>query len=631
MCGIAGWFSPLPIDSGDALPRLQNMIAAIAHRGPDGRGYVCTAHAALGHARLAIIDLEGGRQPLKDPTRDVTIVFNGEIYNYPQLRRELQGQVHVFATHSDTEVILKLYLQEGAGGFDQLRGMYAFALWDGERRRAILARDPQGIKPLFYRLDHGGLGFASEAKALLAGGHAAAELDESSLHLLMNFRYLPGERTLFRGIEQLAPGEILQWDLAGRTQRFTIAPPSSAPGADVLAALEDSVAVHLTADVEVAAYLSGGMDSAAVAALAARKNPALRTFTLRVGDDPREADHAAQTAALLGVRNQVLECHADMNSLLPRLIWHLETPKVNAVQVALLARHTVRHVKVALSGLGGDELFLGYNLFRWLAQAHDLGRILPGFLGRLLGGAGGEIVRRLQRAPWSEAERAMRIVGELPDWPRVYGLMRNVWDSPALRRLIYGPRLLDSALPDAFDVIRARWPAGMDPVMAAARYERREKMVNDLLWNEDRCSMAAGLEVRVPFVDTVLASAVARLDRRVLMNGGRPKAWLRRELQKLLPAQVMRRPKSGFQIDAPRFYHEFLRMPAHDILSEAALRRHGLFNPRFVRRLMALPPAPRHRWHYFMLFLMLGMHLWMEQFVLPGPAAGGRLTVARGS
>lgn len=615
MCGIAGWFSPAPITSGEALPQLQNMITAIAHRGPDGQGYVCTGHAALGHARLAIIDLEGGQQPLKDQTRDVTIVFNGEIYNYPLLRRNLQARGHVFATHSDTEVILKLYLQEGVRGFDNLRGMYAFALWDGERQRAFLARDPQGIKPLFYRFDHGRLSFASEAKAILAGGHAGAELEEGALHLLMNFRYLPGTRTLFRSIEQLPPGEILQWDAAGRVQRSVIIPPAAAPSADILAALEESVTVHLTADVEVAAYLSGGMDSAAVAALAAKKKPALRTFTLRVGDDPREADHAAETAALLGIKNQVMDCHADMHSLLPKLIWHLEAPKVNAVQVALLAGHTVRHVKVALSGLGGDELFLGYNLHRWLAQAHTLSRICPAFLSRSLGNMGGDVIRRLQGAPWSEAERGMGILGVIPDWPRAYGLMRNVWDSPLLRRRIYGPRLLDSTLPDAFDVIRERWPGQRDPVMAAADYEWREKMVNDLLWNEDRCSMAVGLEVRVPFVDTVLASAVSRLDRRALMKGGRPKAWLRRRLRTLLPAQVMQRPKSGFQVDAPRFFHEFLRTMAHDILSEEALRRHGLFNPRFVRQVMALPPVSRFRWHYFMLFLMLGMHLWMERFV----------------
>ena len=630
MCGLTGWFSVEPLPP-DARPRIDAMIDAIAHRGPDGRGALIDGHAALGHARLSIIDVAGGAQPMWDVDRQAAIVFNGEIYNYRELRDQLRGRGQEFATESDTETVLALYLHQGIAGLSRLRGMYALAIWDARDGSALLARDPLGIKPLFVHQSGAGGGqllFGSEAKALIAAG-VEPVLDEASLHLLLNFRYLPGERSLFRGISQLAPGMALRWTPDGRIREQAIPRPATqAPldiGGDpdavhqrVIDALEDTVGAHLVADVQVGAYLSGGIDSATVVALARRRGR-LPTFTLDAGDDPAEAANAARSAALLDVDNRLAADARPPAALLPGLIAQLEVPKVNAWQVAELARFAARDVKVALSGLGGDELFYGYNMHAIMARAERVGR-LPGAARRAAGGLLARLLA-LGPTPWSEPRRMALMLAEAGDWPRVYGLLRNVWDSPRLRRRLYGPRLLDQPLPGAFDELAARWPEAPDPVTAAARFEWREKMVNDLLWQEDRVSMAQGLEVRVPFVDAALAGQLTGLGRETLMPGGRRKGLLRDSLAALLPAEILNRPKSGFQVDAGRFWHAELEPLAETWLSDAEVRRHGLFNPDFVRRLRATHPRTGLRWHYFLLYLMLGTHLWLDAFA--STASGG--------
>ena len=615
MCGIAGWFSPDPV-SPSSQQQLESMVNTIRHRGPDGRGTLIDGHAALGHARLAIIDLDSGYQPMTDPEGQVRIVYNGEIYNYKELRRELIGKGYSFKTHSDTEVILNLYIDQGRAAFSRLRGMYALAIWDRRSRTGLLVRDTIGIKPLFYR--PGGKGeivFASEAKAILARDVGSAELDEGSLHLLMNFRYIPGDATLFREIKQLSPGTVLEWQIEGPPREFAIEAPGIDPSDDVLEALRESVEAHLTADVEVAAYLSGGMDSAAIAALAAGgMDGRLRSFTLNIGDDPDEAQNAARTAAILGIDNSAEDGSPQVERSLPRLIWHLELPKINAFQVSELAKYTSRHVKVALSGLGGDELFFGYNAHRIMHLMQRAHSRIPGVISGAASRLGLACTKWLGAPPWSEPERAARMAGSLGDWPRVYGLLRNAWDDPAMRRRLYGPRLLDAQLPNAFDRLAELWPDDPDPVLATAKFEWRHKMVNDLLWQEDRCSMAEGLEVRVPFLDVKFAASVRALSRDRLMARGQRKGFMRETLRRILPDEILNRRKSGFQVDAPRFFETHLAALANEMLSEERVRDYGLFNPAFVNDVRRRGPRKSLRWHYFVLYLMLTTHLWVELF-----------------
>ena len=616
MCGIGGWFSRTP-RAERAEFSLHRLIDALKHRGPDGVAMLEIDHVGMAHARLAMVDLVSGDQPMWSTSRRTVIVFNGEIFNYRELRAHYEAAGTTFATQSDTEVVLAAYETDGVAGFGRLRGMFAFALWDVTARRALLVRDALGIKPLFFREDSNGtLYFASEAKGILALSDEHPELDASALHALLNFRYVTGNATLFRHIRQLAPGECFEWRIEGERRHSRVEPRFSIVDDDFDSVLTESVRKHLIADVPVGCYLSGGIDSGVIAALTRTCGAIVPTFTLAVGDDPDEARNAADTARFLGLANTQAELGDEELRRLPYMLWHLETPKVNAAQLFRLAELARTQVKTALSGLGGDELFAGYNAHRIFRTCTRL----PVSVAH----ASAALMSRLLPAspmPFGERDRAFEMGAATGDWPRVYALLRNVWDRPELRCWLYGPRMLDAVLPDATDYVRDQWPAAETPLAAMMQFEWRNKMVNDLLWQEDRASMAAGLEVRVPFVDLVVKAAVDRM--------GPPrlgKASLRKVAARHLPKRVIARPKSGFQIDAPAFFDTHLRPLADLWLSPERVRAYGLFNPATVKTLLRLPAHRRYRWHFFMLYLMIQSHFWIEIFErgqTPGAIANG--------
>ena len=614
MCGIAGWFESSAI-APTRIKELEQMSLAIEHRGPDGVGHKIIEYAAFAHRRLAIIDLAGGQQPMLDDTGQVMLTFNGEIYNYQALKIQLEAEGCQFRSASDTEVILQLYQKKGIEGFSQLRGMYAFGLWDNNKKRGYLVRDPLGIKPLFYRLKNGGqLSFGSEAKAITARKDASASLDESTLHLIMNFRYIPTDQSLFKEIYQLRPGEIIQWQPSGVITRTQITIPTRQSFAEPLAEIRDSVKRHLIADVEVGCYLSGGMDSATIAVLAkSETTSSFRTFTLDVGDDPLESVNAAKTAQLFDLPNIQGTAKVNLTADLAKVIWHMEMPKVNAFQVYLLAQHASQHVKVVMSGLGGDELFLGYNIHRMIYFAQKL-RSLPVPLLRLMGKSASALLSLTDKMLWTEPQRVCEILQNLDNWPKVYGLFRNVWDAPKLRESIYGPRMLDCRLPNAFEWLEEEWPDSDNPIDATKTFEWETKMVNDLLWQEDRCSMAVGLESRVPFVDVDLKQSLWQHSPSILMPGGHLKQYMRATVGELLPNEILNRPKSGFQVDSPTFFKNQLSELAKVYLSTEYVKSTGLFNPTFVYNIINTPASKKMRWHYFMLYLMLGSHIWVKLF-----------------
>ncbi len=613
MCGIAGWFSQNPtIDN--ALKILQAMVAAIAHRGPDGNDIYTSQHVGLAHTRLAIIDINGGKQPMQTEDGEFVITFNGEIYNYRALRKELISKGSIFHTESDTEVILQLYHQYGWRGFNRLRGMYAFALWDSRLKSALLVRDPIGIKPLFVStLPDKSLVFGSEAKAILAYNNNRTEMDPAALHLLLNFRYLPGDVTMFQNIRQLAPGTVFIWNTNGKQELHKLEPKPSDSKNSLLEIFAEAVDIHCTADVEVGCYLSGGIDSATICALAKRSGRNLRSFTLNAGDDPNEAENAATTARLLGVEN-ISETIPSEVSDISRLIRHLEVPKINAYQVSRLAWHTSRHVKVVLSGLGADELFYGYNAHRIFNRSYQINRYIPSQIAHKVANIADFLVEKITPIPWTEPQRALEIFGASSNWPRAYGLLRNVWDSTSMRNFIYGPRMLDSDLPDAFNTLENLWPTHDDPVKSMALFEWKNKMVNDLLWQEDRVSMAEGLEVRVPYLDINFANKVNSMERNVLMPRGELKGYMKQMIGGVLPAQILKRPKSGFQVDAPMFVKNSLKPLLNRWLSPECIAHYGLFNPSFVESVLKQPPKKWLRWHYFMIYLMLSTHIWVAEF-----------------
>ena len=593
---------------------MDGMLARVAHRGPDGSGTAMLPYGGMfGHLRLSIIDPAGGAQPMWSQDGRSVLVFNGEIFNFRSLRKRLSGAGIQWRTESDSEMLLELLQREGAGALGLLRGMYAFAFWDGHGRRALLARDPGGIKPLFLRAEGPVLWFASEAKAFPRTQRWQAALDPAQLHLLLNLRYPAGGAGLMQGVRQLSPGYCLEWTPTG-SREWRAAAPMVAPAdaVDVHDAVIDSVRAHLVADVPVASYLSGGTDSGIVTMVAARLHPGrIDSFTIDAGDDPREAANAAETARWLGIANHAAALAPAGLDALTWLLWHLEVPKVNALQSAAVAQLAARQVKVVLSGLGGDELFLGYRAHRHFAQAITAASTLGPLaapIGRLLCGVLPKTVQFGE--PW---RAAAMLAGGAGSGAAAYALLRNVWDGALQREQVYGPRMLDSALPNAHDWITERWPTDGTPMEAMARFEWNNKMVDDLLWQEDRTSMAAGLEVRVPFVDEPLRRALQPLLGECARHPG-DKRLLRQAFASDVPPALLQRPKSGFQIDIASQLDPLFGTALDAWLAPEQVRRHGLFNPAYVARLRALPRARKHRWHFFLLLLMAQAHRWLELF-----------------
>ncbi|MBF0621027.1 MAG: asparagine synthase (glutamine-hydrolyzing) [Magnetococcales bacterium] len=623
MCGIAGWFGPAPQRDRSPKQTLRAMISQIAHRGPDGQGIHLENQVGLGHVRLAIIDPNAGAQPLWDYHRRGVIIYNGETYNFPEFRTALSQRGTPFQTRTDTETVLVQYLEYGLDGLAHLSGMFAFAIWDPHSETGILVRDRQGIKPLFIRQEGERLLFASEAKALLPAMNQSARMDTASLHLLLNFRYVPGEDTLFQGVHQLAPGGVLIWQ-NGRISQTHLSPfpdrfKSGSPDEEeIRSEIVSAVERHMIADVPVGIYLSAGLDSATIASVASELNrdgSPPQTFTIEAGDHPDEADGAQQTARQFGLSNLREPMPGGFDRWLPRLVWHLETPKVNAYQAASVAQLASRHCKVALSGLGGDELFLGYVIHRFL-QIQTRVKRWPGAtpLLRTVAHASAQFLPQIPPLRWEERVRGIRMVGSLGT-PRAYGIIRNVWDHPHQRQRLYGPRLLDANLPDAFHWLGGHWPdSGGDYLTQGRRFEEDNKLVNDFLWQEDRVSMAFGLESRTPFLDEALIQLVNRLTWQELMPGGRLKGLMRRVVRPWLGDEILSRPKSGFQVNAADFFSTHLRPFALEWLSPQRLKDDGLFNPVFVDKILHSQPDNRLRWHYFLLYLMVGTSLWVELF-----------------
>ena len=619
MCGIAGFFGKTDPDISSRV--VKAMLDSIAHRGPDGRGTAFFDTAALGHVRLAIIDLEGGIQPMTSRDKRFHVSFNGEIYNYKELRNKLIGKGCIFQTESDTEIIIHAYAVYGLESFDILRGMFAFALWDEKNEEGFLVRDRFGIKPLFYTETDDKIYFASEIKALLGTLSHKPSLNLQSLHLLMNFRYVPGVKTLFNKIFHLEPGNYIHWkNNSFKIKNWQKETYHYNNPADLLNetrnALQNALSRQLVSDVPLGAYLSAGLDSSTIVSLAIQKISAKKnfpTFTIQTGDSPKEARHAKETADFFGIKNIQESLSCDVKSILPRLIWHLETPKVNAYQSALVASLASRHVKVVLSGLGGDEIFLGYNMHRLMAFLslinNSLGSKFPGMIG-----ASASKIFAHMGMKFEELGRGGKMISALPDFATAYGILRNVWDDEKMRRKIYGPRMLDENLDDAFSILKSCWPAHEDPVRSMAAYEIRQKMVNDFLLQEDRLSMAFGLEVRVPFLDEDLVSLINHVDRRILMQNGKPKKFMQEVIGSWLPPQILNRPKSGFQVPIHQFFQSHLRPLCTRYLSRKRLEEDQLFNPEFVEKVLKEKPHFRLRWHYFILYLMIGTNIWIDIF-----------------
>lgn len=534
MCGIAGFIAGHGAANAAALAP---MLARIAHRGPDGQGTFVEGPAALGHCRLAIIDLEGGAQPLYSEDKNLVVVFNGEIYNYRALTADLTALGHTFATRTDTEVLLHGWEQWGRELLPRLRGMFAFALWD--RRAGVLfcARDMFGIKPLYYcRCADGTLLFASEIKAFLDHPSFAKRLNTAQLPLYLSCQYSPGRDTFFAGVQKLLPGHFLEFsDGIVRTTRWV--QPAFLPGdapvspAEIEEVLRGSAAAHKVADVEVAGFLSGGVDSAYLTALA---RPA-RTYTISYAEPKYDESFPARALARsLGVRNRVRRISpGEFWDAVPAVQYHMDEPLADAAAVALyfLNREAAKDVKVVLSGEGADELFGGYPLYRqavWAERWQKMPRAVRRALAALLPGCG--LLHRGALPRWQRSARANYVFETTQERDKY------------LKRDYRAPTPAQRCKP-YFDAVR-----GLDEPTAVQWVDWQTWLPRDILRKADRMSMAHSLELRVPFLDRQVLAAAQALPRRYRCTGRRGKIALRAAAARRLPPQLADAPKRGFPV-----------------------------------------------------------------------------------
>ena len=622
MCGIAG-----TVGFGDET-LIRAMTDVIAHRGPDGEGFFAGDGVYLGNRRLAILDVPSGSQPMWNEDSSVVVVYNGEIYNYPELREHVVRRGHRLTTTCDTEILPHLYEEEGIGFVSRLNGIFAFALFDRSRRKLFLVRDPLGVKPLVYAIRGQRLAFGSEAKAVLASGLVEADLDEASLHLSMNVRYVPGDRTFFQRIQRLLPGHVLEFGDGG-PRSFSYAsidwtPDESLTRADWTEGIrhhyEAAVKRQLLSDVPVGVSLSGGIDSSSIVAMLRRGGTGpIKTFSLGFDEPWDELDDARFVARTFETDHHEIVLDEPALSHLAAAIRHTEEPKVNSLQLYLLHRFIGEHVTVALSGLGGDELFAGYDFYGYLARTRWL-RSGPAGIVRPAARALDWAARRtaaLGRPGLDLATRKMEWLASASDGARHYLLLRNAWDfNSGLLRRVYTPEFrsrLIAATRDSYDT----YFSGDRPIEAEAlQSEFATKMVSDLLHNEDTMSMAHSVESRVPLLDLELVRFAARIPDRIRFETG-PKGLLKEALRGVLPDRVLDKKKWGFTFDPVERYKKDLGPVLRELLTPERLQQTGIFNPAFVRSVLDAKPHQRLRWHYFLLWQMVGVELWREIFTEP--------------
>jgi len=641
MCGIAGklYFDPRRDVARELLERMHQVQA---HRGPDASGIHLDGSLGLAHSRLSIIDLSpAGHQPMPNEDGTVWIVFNGEIYNFPELRPDLERRGHRFRSRTDTETILHLYEEHGPDCLRYLRGMFAFAIWDARQRALFLARDRFGAKPLYYHHDREAFRFASEAKALLQDPEVEVRPDPASLSQYLTYGCVPSPASAFRGLQRLPPAHYLTCqDGAVRVERYwrlqrdqQAERPEAEWCREIRERLEEAVRIRLMSDVPLGAFLSGGIDSSAVVAMMRRATTGpLKTFS--IGFPEREYDergYARMVAERFDTEHHELEVRPDAAAILPRLAWHHDEPfgDSSAVPTFYLAQLTRRHVTVALTGDAGDEAFGGYQRY----AAITLGARLDGMPGAvLLRAAAAGLGRALPRGGRRgglllRGRRFLEGLGETAE--RRYARWLCQFQGSSKRELCTPEFLAAAGGGDDLAILDRLWrgSGASDACDAALAADLALYLPDDLLVKTDIASMAHGLEVRSPFLDHELMEFAATIPARQKVRGFRTKHILREALRGLLPDPVLSRPKMGFGVPIDHWLrHELKDVLQDTLLSSRAVGR-GYFRPDAVRRLAEEHWAGRVN-HRDRLWLLLMLELWQRTFIdADGELARQRRTI----
>jgi asparagine synthase (glutamine-hydrolysing) len=555
MCGICGQYN---FKNSGPVNRevIGKMTNTIVHRGPDDEGFYISGPLGFGFRRLSIIDLTGGHQPMSDQEKSVWIIFNGEIYNYPELREELVSFGHVFQTRSDTEVIIHGYKQWGEDVFNHLNGMFGVAIWDERQRKLILARDPMGIKLIYYKIDSGSVYFGSEIRPVLAVSREKPEVDPVALNLFLRYRYTPSPLTIFKGIRKLAPGTMLIFEnntsRLKRWYKYKPVPFSPMPTVDqakeeLLEIYKRAVKRHLLSDVPVGLLLSGGMDSGLLLGLMNRQGNSWPTYTVGYGKSYKEDElsYAAETARIFSSSNaQIMLDRETFESALPRIVSFLEEPIASSsiVPMYFVCERARQDVKVALVGQGPDELFGGYTR-HWGVHYGESFRKLPNWVKTPIN----SIINSLPR---NEALKRAVYSLDVKDRMKRYQQIFSIMPGAAIDALFYK----DMLPADAGDAILDCW-SGLGDLMEDTDelggfqlLEMRSSLPDELLMYADKLSMAHGLEVRVPYLDREVVEYVQRLSARFKVRHGSRK-WLHKQVcRDFLPPEIINRKKRGFAV-----------------------------------------------------------------------------------
>lgn len=629
MCGIVGYsgsFAPGLLEQGNALQR---------HRGPDDAGVFVDGDSGVGfgHVRLSILDLSAaGHQPMTSADGNVVIVFNGEIYNFKELRADLMMRGHRFRGHSDTEVLLNLYIEKGASMLSELNGIFAFALWDRRVSALVVARDALGVKPLYYSESAKGVAFASEIKTLLSLVPEQRELDPSALHRYLSFLWCPGEGTPLRAVKKVLPGEMLvvrngsivEKEKWYRLPAFRSIEPNLTMRQSIEGTAEylrKAVNRQMIADVPVGAFLSGGLDSSAIVAFAREQNADLQCFTIRNvgGQDAGFSDdlpYAKKVANHLNVDLHVVDVSAaDVAADLQEMVRQLDEPLIdtaplNVLYISRLARH--HGMKVLLSGAAGDDLFTGYR--RHLAIQYER---VWNWLPKQFTSSIESLTSHLdQRKPFNRRLTKLFNGSSLSGDERIVNYF--LWaKSSELHRLYsadFASRLTDDAVTKPMLDFLKPMPANVSALARMLSLEQRFFLPDFNLMFTDKMSMATGVEVRVPFLDLELVDFASRIPDRFKQNGAHGKWVLKKAMEAYLPKDVIYRPKTGFGGPLRRWMSNELKPLLHDLLDVDSVKRRGLFDPTAVQSLISRNESGAVDASYVLLSLMC-IEIWCRSYL----------------
>jgi asparagine synthase (glutamine-hydrolysing) len=626
MCGIVGILGRFDADGRD----LGRMLQALSHRGPDGEGVHTDADVALGHRRLSIIDLAGGRQPLRNAESTIWLVCNGEIYNYVELRKQLEAAGHRFVTNSDCEVIIGLYERYGDQLLEHLRGMFAFVLWDSRRKRLLAARDHLGQKPFFYCDEPGRFAFASEIKGLLGLDPSFRTLNLAALDQYFALRLIAPPLSMFRGVHKLPPGHLLTIEHHGRPvikRYWDLRYQPKLEGSDealtdeLEARVEEALRLHMVSDVPVGAFLSGGLDSSLLVAMLAKKIGVrnLPTFTIGLPYQRfNEAPYARAVAKLYNTEHHEETIDPSLTALLPELVWHLDEPSDPlSLCTYLVARLAVRNVKVVIGGDGGDELFGGYDRYYGNLYASRYGHIPAALRRHVLGPA----LSLVPESGWYKSVghqlRWLHRLSFLSGGDRYAASLTYFYFDAAMRNELFTPEA-NAALAGthAEDAIRLPYEQAEGDALDHMLYaDSKVRLPDHPVMISDRMTMAHGLEARSPFMDHRLAEFAARLRSSMKMRGRSLRIVQRNLAARYLPPQILARPKQGFSSALPYILQREYRMLYERFLPDSQLVAAGVLRRGPIEALLDAHQARRAD-HGNRLWLLINAELWYRVMIL---------------